>query len=151
MQFMEFLNNSPGFAFIVFLTSGLLIGSFINVVTYRLPIMLNRQWQIETRHFLGLLGDPRNAEGRPFNLIPALVPLSELQTPHQALVNNPRIQLCAVAGKMRRLPMADSRCVIPWGSWPGGLLAGLLVLLYGVGLARPGAAGVLLHLDRTGG
>lgn len=33
---------------------GLLVGSFINVVAYRLPIMLERQWQREAQEVLGL-------------------------------------------------------------------------------------------------
>ena len=33
---------------------GLLIGSFLNVVIYRLPIMMQRSWQTEAREVLGL-------------------------------------------------------------------------------------------------
>lgn len=33
---------------------GLLVGSFVNVVAYRLPIMLERQWQREAQEVLGL-------------------------------------------------------------------------------------------------
>lgn len=33
---------------------GLLVGSFINVLVYRLPIMLERQWQREAQEVLGL-------------------------------------------------------------------------------------------------
>lgn len=33
---------------------GLLVGSFINVLAYRLPIMLERQWQREAQEVLGL-------------------------------------------------------------------------------------------------
>jgi leader peptidase (prepilin peptidase)/N-methyltransferase len=32
---------------------GLVIGSFLNVVIHRLPIMLEREWQAEARYFLG--------------------------------------------------------------------------------------------------
>ena len=31
---------------------GLLVGSFLNVVIYRLPIMMQREWQAEAREFL---------------------------------------------------------------------------------------------------
>ena len=30
----------------------LCVGSFLNVVIYRLPVMLNRQWQADARAFL---------------------------------------------------------------------------------------------------
>ncbi|MBX4378656.1 prepilin peptidase, partial [Mycobacterium tuberculosis] len=33
---------------------GLLVGSFLNVLVYRLPIMLERQWQREAQQVLGL-------------------------------------------------------------------------------------------------
>ena len=132
MQFMEFLNNSPVRAFTVFLTLGLLIGSFVNVVTYRLPIMLNRQWQIETRHFLGLLEDPRTAEGRPFNLIR---PGSHCPNCKRRIrpwemipVFSYVLLLGKCAGCRRRIspryPLVELTC---------GLLAGLLALMYGVG------------------
>ena len=69
MAFENFLNASPSQAFVVFLLFGLLAGSFVNVVIHRLPIMLNRQWQIETRRYLGLLRDPHDDAGATFNLI----------------------------------------------------------------------------------
>lgn len=46
---------------------GLLVGSFLNVVIHRLPIMLERDWRRECRTFLGL--DPGTvAAEEPFNL-----------------------------------------------------------------------------------
>lgn len=35
------------------LAIGLVVGSFLNVVIHRLPIMLDREWQMEIRYFLG--------------------------------------------------------------------------------------------------
>ncbi|MEM8769618.1 MAG: A24 family peptidase [Pseudomonadota bacterium] len=45
---------------------GLCVGSFLNVVIYRMPVMLNRQWQADARAFLELeaSGEPE----APFNL-----------------------------------------------------------------------------------
>ena len=37
---------------------GLLVGSFLNVVIYRLPIMMERGWRTECQEFLGLPVDP---------------------------------------------------------------------------------------------
>ena len=51
---------------------GLLIGSFLNLVIYRLPIMLEKHWRNESREFLGL-NDATNEEST-FNLI---LPLSQ--------------------------------------------------------------------------
>ena len=33
---------------------GLLVGSFLNVVIYRLPVMLEKQWRIAAKQHLGL-------------------------------------------------------------------------------------------------
>ena len=49
---------------------GLLVGSFLNVVIYRLPLMMQRDWQRECRLLLEL--DQPAAEPQPFNLaVPA--------------------------------------------------------------------------------
>jgi leader peptidase (prepilin peptidase)/N-methyltransferase len=44
---------------------GLLVGSFLNVVIYRLPKMLERQWARECAELKG----ESVAEGEPFNLV----------------------------------------------------------------------------------
>lgn len=45
--------NPSAFIGLIFLL-GLLVGSFLNVVAYRLPKMLERQWQSQARAFLAL-------------------------------------------------------------------------------------------------
>lgn len=49
---------------------GLLVGSFLNVVIYRLPIMMRRNWRKECLEYLELAAE---AEQEPFNLV---LPLS---------------------------------------------------------------------------
>src|SRR5579872_1857099 len=46
-------NNQPIFLSIVALFS-LLVGSFLNVVIYRLPRMMQNEWNQECREYLGL-------------------------------------------------------------------------------------------------
>jgi len=46
---------------------GLCVGSFLNVVIYRLPVMLERQWQAEARHILE--GEDAPTDEAPFNLM----------------------------------------------------------------------------------
>lgn len=66
MILFEWLQSSPaalaGFVFIL----GLLVGSFLNVVIYRLPKMMERAWQAEAR---AILEQPEQPEGTPFNLV----------------------------------------------------------------------------------
>lgn len=38
---------------------GAMVGSFLNVVIHRLPRMLERDWQIQAREFLGLPLEPQ--------------------------------------------------------------------------------------------
>lgn len=45
---------------------GLVIGSFLNVVILRLPVMLDREWRIQAEDILDL---PHHEEGATFNLV----------------------------------------------------------------------------------
>ena len=56
---MEYLQQNAGFLVGVSLCLGLLIGSFLNVVIYRTPKILERKWKIECREFLGLEPDQK--------------------------------------------------------------------------------------------
>ena len=47
MELIELLGESPALFIGTCLVFGLLVGSFLNVVIYRLPIMLERQWRDE--------------------------------------------------------------------------------------------------------
>ncbi|MBZ2189676.1 A24 family peptidase [Alcanivorax sp. JB21] len=66
MTLFELLSHSPaalvGLVFIV----GLLIGSFLNVVIYRLPKMMEQAWQQEARSMLAL---PEEPPATHFNLV----------------------------------------------------------------------------------
>ena len=66
MSLLDFL-ASHALAFVLCtLLAGLLIGSFLNVVVYRLPKMLLRDWQAQAREILNL---PTESDGQTFNLI----------------------------------------------------------------------------------
>ncbi len=51
-QFLSLLNSQPVFFFAIVACFGLAIGSFLNVVIYRLPKILTRQWYYECREYL---------------------------------------------------------------------------------------------------
>lgn len=46
--------TNPEFFYTVAALTGLLVGSFLNVVIYRLPIMMEREWRAECKNFLGI-------------------------------------------------------------------------------------------------
>ena len=56
---MEYLFENAGLLAGVSLWLGLLVGSFLNVVIYRLPKTLDRKWKIECRDYLELEPDPQ--------------------------------------------------------------------------------------------
>ncbi|HTM63572.1 MAG TPA: A24 family peptidase [Gammaproteobacteria bacterium] len=54
METLQFLNDYPLFFLIVTAVLSLFIGSFLNVVIYRLPRMMEQSWSEECRIYLGL-------------------------------------------------------------------------------------------------
>lgn len=58
MTLWTFLAEQPAYFFTLATLLGLLVGSFLNVLVYRLPIMLERQWQREAQEVLGLPTTP---------------------------------------------------------------------------------------------
>jgi leader peptidase (prepilin peptidase)/N-methyltransferase len=67
MAFLQVLESSPGVFLAVVGFLGLMVGSFLNVVIHRLPIMLDKSWRRECRAFLEL--EAAEAPAEPYNLI----------------------------------------------------------------------------------
>ncbi|MFO8023511.1 prepilin peptidase [Thiohalophilus sp.] len=75
MSYLQLLQDSPAlFAGVVFLF-GLIVGSFLNVVILRLPVMLHRQWQSDCLEYLTehhpqqlKTGEPPG-QSSPYNLL----------------------------------------------------------------------------------
>jgi leader peptidase (prepilin peptidase)/N-methyltransferase len=111
---------------------GLLVGSFLNVVIYRLPKMMDRQWAAECAEFTG----KELPAQEPFNL---MVPRSRCQKcGHQirAYENIPIVSYLFLRGKCSacgtrisvRYPLVEAACgllffasVWQWGATPTGL------------------------------
>ena len=66
MLLIYFLEQNIPTLILCALLLGLLVGSFLNVVVYRLPKMLLRDWQAQAREILSL---PAEADKQIFNLI----------------------------------------------------------------------------------
>jgi len=66
MPVLEGLSQSPGFLVAVVALLGLCIGSFLNVVSLRLPLMMEREWRRECRILLEL---PAEGAGAPLSLL----------------------------------------------------------------------------------
>lgn len=95
MLLLEFL-ASPLALLPCALLLGLIVGSFLNVLIHRLPIMLDRDWTTQSRAMLGLPPEPK---GPAYNL---LLPHSECpRCTHKirALENIPVISYLMLRGK----------------------------------------------------
>lgn len=117
---------------------GLLAGSFLNVVIYRLPIMMQREWQAQAREFLEL---PAESAGATFNLF-----LPPSRCPHCAHAiwpweNIPLLSWMALRGRCSscktpipvRYPLVELACGLLSGyvAWHFGFTwqAGAMLLL----------------------
>ena len=123
------------------LVLGLLVGSFLNVVIYRLPIMMHRDWRAQAREFLELPVEPTTT----FNLI---LPNSHCpQCDHEIRPweNIPLVSWLALRGKCsscrapisRRYPLVELLCGVLSGyvAWHFGFswhFGAVLLLTWGL-------------------
>jgi leader peptidase (prepilin peptidase)/N-methyltransferase len=106
----ELLAQSPAAFIAVALLVGLVVGSFLNVVIYRLPIMLERQWQSESPHAAehdamaapapgGAPAAALAAAQRPFNLVVPRSSCPACHAPIRAIHNIPLLSYLALRGR----------------------------------------------------
>ncbi len=103
MSLLEHFQQQPLLYLLLVGILGLLVGSFLNVVIYRLPLMLKQQWKAECQAFLAEdAGKTHSPEAHPpFNLV---APRS--RCPHcghliTALENIPVLSYLALRGRCR--------------------------------------------------
>jgi leader peptidase (prepilin peptidase)/N-methyltransferase len=113
MPAIELLASSPAFFVGTCLVLGLVIGSFLNVVIYRLPLMLERQWRQQCEEELtaaaaasaaqstaapAIVNTPRAVPER-FNLIVPRSACPVCRAPIRALENIPLLSFLILGGK----------------------------------------------------
>ena len=142
MNIADYLASTPlAFVFCVFILS-LLIGSFLNVVIHRLPIMLQRDWQAQAREILEL---PEQGAQETFNLV-----LPNSHCPHcdheiKPWENIPLISFAFLGGKCSnckapiswRYPLVELltallSAVVAWQFGFTWACAGMLLLTWGL-------------------
>ncbi|MBK5416304.1 prepilin peptidase [Pseudomonas sp. TH31] len=142
MPLNEYLTLYPPAFVITALVLGLVIGSFLNVVIWRLPKMLEREWRMQAHDVLGLPGET------PLPTYNLMLPHS--QCPHcahriRAWENIPVLSYLLLRGRCsncaapisKRYPLTELACgllsaFIAWHfgfGWPACLL---LVLTWGL-------------------
>ena len=93
------LAYSPAlFAIVVFLAS-LLIGSFLNVVIYRIPIMLDREWRAQAAALTSGEVDASAADAATFNLVVPRSACPSCKTPIRAWQNVPVFSWLLLRGR----------------------------------------------------
>ncbi len=138
MDYVALLRDVPvlwtGIAGIV----GLLVGSFLNVVILRLPVMLERQWKAE---FVEISGTQSTVVAETFNLVTPRSRCPSCGTPIRAHHNVPVLSWFLLRGRCAkcsaripvRYPVIEAAC---------GLLSAVVAWRFGFGL--PGVAGLVL-------
>lgn len=86
---------------------GLLVGSFLNVVIYRLPVMLEREWKRESAEALGQ-SNTGNADDEAFNLVTPRSRCSKCESPIHAWQNIPVVSFLLLGGKCSNCKTAIS-------------------------------------------
>ncbi len=156
---IEALSASPAFFVTSCLVVGLVVGSFLNVVIYRLPIMLERDWreQCEELAHERAASGPHEAQAaptgqaprEPFNLVVPRSACPSCKAPITALQNIPIVSYCILGGRCAacgarigvRYPIVEAAtgvlsALVAWRFGFGGpALAGLVLTWFLIALA----------------
>ncbi len=134
MNFLDLLETSPALFITVCTLVGLLVGSFLNVVIYRLPIMLERDWRDQCAELRG-----EKTQTQPnFNLVVPHSTCPHCQHAIRAWENIPVLSYIALRGKCSACKAAISPRY-PLIEILSGLLCGYAALHFGFGWAALGA------------
>ena len=138
MVVLDALSASPSFFIGTVLVLGLLIGSFLNVVIYRIPVMLEREWRQQCAE---LAGTAPEAPQPRFNLVVPRSTCPKCKAPITALQNIPLLSYLFLRGRCAncgvrispRYPIVEA-------------LTGILsaAVAWKLGFAWPAAAGLVL-------
>jgi leader peptidase (prepilin peptidase)/N-methyltransferase len=144
MSALALLAASPGLYMAVCLVFGLVVGSFLNVVIYRLPIMLERQWREQCADFAS--ADPGAATlpgvtAAPFNLIVPRSACPHCKAPITALQNIPLVSWLALRGRCANCARPIS-VRYPLIEMLSGVLTAAVAWRFGFGW--PAVAGIIL-------
>lgn len=137
MTVIELLSSSPGLFVAACLVLGLMVGSFLNVVIYRLPIMLERQWREQCAELTGCQVEPAER----FNLLVPRSACPACKAPIRAWQNVPVLSYLLLRGRCAscsarispRYPLVEALT---------GLASAAVAWKFGFGL--PALAGLVL-------
>jgi leader peptidase (prepilin peptidase) / N-methyltransferase len=100
---IELLASSPAFFIVTCVVFGLCIGSFLNVVIYRVPVILERQWREQCQELTSTEAPNAMAavasSGEPFNLVVPRSTCPACKAPITALQNIPVLSYLVLRGR----------------------------------------------------
>ena len=134
---LTLLQHSPAFFISLAGLLGLLVGSFLNVVIYRLPRMMEREWQAQCAE----LNAQPATENTPFNLMVPRSACPQCHRPISALENIPLLSYLFLRGRCAgcatpislRYPIVEavSGGLSAFAAWHFGFgLAGIAALFF---------------------
>jgi leader peptidase (prepilin peptidase) / N-methyltransferase len=95
MTFFDTLAASPALFISCCVALGLLVGSFLNVVIYRLPVIMNNEWRADCRALTG----EQPVEQPVFNLVVPRSACPSCRAPITAIQNIPVVSWLVLRGK----------------------------------------------------
>ncbi len=106
MTFAEFFAANPIVLAVIVFVFGLIVGSFLNVVIYRLPVMMEAEWTAQCRELLEISppeNTPDNTAGQPqrFNLAVPNSHCPKCKHEISAIENIPLVSWLVQKGKCR--------------------------------------------------
>jgi len=128
MDLYEVLSENALLFVSLIIVIGLLVGSFLNVVIYRLPRMMESRWKQECQEYLAIVSDNKQTE--PFNLIVPGSRCPHCNTPIRAYQNIPLLSFILLKGKCAACKHAIS-WRYPFLEFFTGILSGLVAWHFG--------------------
>ena len=129
MEMITILAAQPILVIVVMAVLGLLVGSFLNVVIHRLPLMMEREWRSECRALLEL-GD--NTDDEPFDLVRPRSRCPQCAAPITAHQNIPLLSYLILGGRCRQCRVTIPRRY-PLVEALGGLTGGVAAWHFALG------------------
>jgi leader peptidase (prepilin peptidase)/N-methyltransferase len=150
---LDTLAASPTFFIIAVLVLGLLVGSFLNVVIYRVPVMLEREWRAQCAELaqgsnaaaVAAVSAAGPASAARFNLIVPRSACPKCQAPITALQNIPVVSYLVLRGRCARCGTPIS-ARYPLIEALTGVLSALVAWKFGYGMPAVAALGLTWFL-----
>ncbi len=136
MPIAEFLTLNPTAWIICAGILGLVVGSFLNVVIYRLPVMLERDWRAQCAEFLNSSANPAPAE--KFNLATPRSRCPQCGHAIRAYENIPVLSYLLLRGRCSACSVKISRRY-PAIELVSGILSAAVAWHFGLTVAGAGA------------